>query len=108
MSDEMHKDFQPSPGRSGATPMLRSALVGLVLSVMIPGSWVLAQDGSQPARPAQTAPGSSTAPAVSGAANDRSSTSSVDTVPPTAPTAQTVGSLPSDLSPWSMFLNADI
>jgi biopolymer transport protein ExbB len=27
---------------------------------------------------------------------------------PTAPTAQTIGSLPSDLSPWSMFLNADI
>jgi biopolymer transport protein ExbB len=106
----MPRDIRPSPGRSAATSMLRSALAGLVLSVTVPGSWVLAQDASQPAPAAQTAPGSSTALPAPGAVDNSSapSTSFVDTAPPTAPPARTVGSLPSDLSAWSMFLNADI
>jgi biopolymer transport protein ExbB len=114
MNDEMYRDVQPRPGRGAAIVLLRSSLACLVvLSSMGAGSWALAQEAprSDPAPAAQTAPGSSTAPAVPNAVDSKPASS---TAPPrdpsgsTAPTAQTIGLLPSDLSPWSMFLNADI
>ena len=107
----MHRDIKPSPGPATTTATLRAALAGLILFAMIPGSWVLAQDASQPAPAAQTSPGFSTAPAVPSAADNKPSSpadSPVDAATPTAPAPQTVGLRPSDLSPWSMFLNADI
>ena len=115
MSDEMDRDVQPSPGRGAAIPLLRSTLACLVLlSSMGSGSWALAQEAprSDSAPAVQMAPGSSAAPAVRSAVDNKPA--SPATSPPRrseridGPTAQTIGSLPSDLSPWSMFLNADI
>jgi biopolymer transport protein ExbB len=108
MNDEMYRDAQPSPGRGAAAPMLRSTLIGLVLlSSMGAGSWALAQEApkSDPAPAVQTAPGS---PAVPSAMDNTPASPATPLGGPTAQTAQTIGSLPSDLSPWSMFLNADI
>jgi biopolymer transport protein ExbB len=114
MSDEMYRDVQPSPGGGAAIPRLRSTLACLtLLSSMGAGSWALAQEApkSDPAPAIQTAPGSLAAPAVPSAVDSKPAS---PTTPPgdssgsTGPTARTVGSPPSDLSPWSMFLNADI
>jgi biopolymer transport protein ExbB len=107
----MRRDAQTSANRGATKPLLRSALAGLVLLVMMPGSWVLAQDASQQAPVAETAPGSSAASPAPGAIDSKPSSSTdshVDATAPTIPTAQTIGVLPTDLSPWSMFLNADI
>jgi biopolymer transport protein ExbB len=107
----MHRDIKPSPGRAITSATLRSALVGLVLFAMIPGSWVLAQDASQHAPANQMVPDSSTSPAAPGAVDNKPApptTSFIDTAPSAPATVQTVRLLPSDLSPWSMFLNADI
>jgi biopolymer transport protein ExbB len=111
MSDEMRRNIQRNPCRGATAFVLRVALAGFILAVVIPGSWVVAQDASQPAPATQTVPDSSTRPAGQGAVDNRPgapSTSFVDTAPPTSPPAQAAGSLPSELSPWSMFLNADI
>jgi biopolymer transport protein ExbB len=115
VSDEMYRDLQPSPGRgAAAAPLLRSTLGGLVLLLSIgTGSRALAQDAPRSEVPpaVQTAPGSSAAPTVPGAVDNKPAspvTPSGDPSGSTGSTAQTIGSLPSDLSPWSMFLNADI
>ena len=114
ISDEMYQNVQPSPGRCAASSMLRLTLACLVLlSSMGAGSWALAQEAprSDPAPAVQTAPGSSAAPAVPSAVDSKPASPATPPGDPsgsTAPTAQTIGSLPSDLSPWSMFLNADI
>ena len=114
MNDEMDRDVRSRSGRGAANPLLRSMLACLVLLTSIgAGSWAPAQDAprSAPAPTAQLAPDSSTGPAVPGAVDSKPVSS---TAPPgdpsrsTAPPAQTIGLLPSDLSPWSMFLNADI
>ena len=110
----MYRDLQPSPGRGAATPMLRSTLAGLVLlSSMGTGSWVLAQGTPRSEVPpaVQTAPASPAAPAVPSAVDNKPASPATPPGDPsglTGPTAQTIGSLPSDLSPWSMFLNAGI
>lgn len=110
----MYRDVQPSPGRGAAAPLLRSTLAGLVLLLSIgTGPRALAQDAPRSEVPpaVQTAPGSSAASAVPGAVDNKPAspvTPSGDPSGSTGPTAQTIGSLPSDLSPWSMFLNADI
>ena len=115
MSDEMYRDLQPSPGRSAVAPMLRSTSAGLVLLLSIGiGPLALAQDAPRPDVPPaiQTAaPGSSAAPAVPSAVDNKPASPATPPGDPsglTGPTAQSIGSLPSDLSPWSMFLNADI
>ena len=115
MSDEMYRDLQPCPGRGGeAGPLLRSTLAGLVLLLSIgAGPRALAQDAPRADVPpsVQTAPGSSAAPAVPGAADNLPASRATLPGDPSGSTgsiAQTIGSLPSDLSPWSMFLNADI
>jgi biopolymer transport protein ExbB len=114
MSDGMHRDIQPRPGRGAAAPMLRSTLAGLVLLSSIGvGSPVSAQEPPKSEAPqaVQAGPGSSTAPAVPNAVDSKPAspaTPLVDSNGSTAPTTPTLGSLPSDLSPWSMFLNADI
>jgi biopolymer transport protein ExbB len=104
----MHRDVQASPGRVAATSMLRSALAGLVLlSSMVTVTWVWAQEAPKSA--VQTAPGS---PAVPSTVDNKPASPGAPPLGnpsgPTGPTAQTIGSLPRDLSPWSMFLNADI
>lgn len=110
----MYRDVQPSPGRGAATSMLRSTLTSLVLLLSIgPGPRALAQDAPRSDVPPAvlTAPGSSAAPAIPNAVDTKPSsraTLSRDPSESTGSTAQTIGSLPSDLSPWSMFLNADI
>ena len=108
----MHRDVQASPGRVAATSMLRSALAGLVLlSSMVTVTWVWAQEAPKSEVPpaVQTAPGS---PAVPSAVDNKPASPRAPPLGnpsgPTGPTAQTIGSLPRDLSPWSMFLNADI
>ena len=111
----MYRDIQPSPGRSAVAPMLRSTSAGLVLLLSIGiGPLALAQDAPRPDVPPaiQTAaPGSSAAPAVPSAVNNKPASPATPPGDPsglTGPTAQTIGSLPIDLSPWSMFLNAGI
>jgi biopolymer transport protein ExbB len=114
MSDEMYRDVQPSPGCGAAAPLLRSTLAGLVLLLsMGTGPWALAQDAPRSEVPPSVhrAPGSSAAPAVPGAVDDKPASPATlpgDPSGSTGSTAQMIGSLPSDLSPWSMFLNADI
>jgi biopolymer transport protein ExbB len=113
MSDEMHDDIRASLARTAAAPIQLSTLAGLVLFTIISGSSALAQDApaSQPAAAVQTVPGSSATPAMPGVVDNKPAspaTSPLDTSGPVATAAQTVGSLPSDLSPWSMFLNAGI
>jgi biopolymer transport protein ExbB len=115
VSDEMYRDLQPSPGRgAAAAPLLRSTLGGLVLLLSIgTGSRALAQDAPRSEVPpaVQTAPGSSAAPTVPGAVDNKPASPATlpgDPSGSTGSTAQTIGSLPSDLSPWLMFLNADI
>src|ERR1700677_1028643 len=110
MSDEMYRDVQPSPSRGAAAPMLRSTLAGLVLLLSIgAGPRALAQDAPRADVPptVQTAPGSSAAPAVPGAMDNMPASRAPLPGDPGS-TAQTIGSFPSDLSPWAMFLNADI
>jgi biopolymer transport protein ExbB len=80
---------------------------------MSAGSWVWAQEAPRSDNPpaVRTTAGSPAAPAVPNAVDSKPAppaTSSADTAPPMAPAAQTIGSLPTDLSPRSMFLNADI
>ena len=111
----MYRDLQPSPGRSAVAPMLRSTSAGLVLLLSVGiGPLALAQDARRPDVPPaiQTAaPGSSAAPAVPSAVDNKPASPPTPPGDPsglTGPTAQTIGSLPSDLSPWSMFLNAGI
>jgi len=111
----MYRDIQPSPGRSAVAPMLRSTSAGLVLLLSIGiGPLALAQDAPRPDVPPaiQTAaPGSSAAPAVPSAMDNKPSSPPTPPGDPTGSTgspAQTIGSLPSDLSLWSMFLNAGI
>jgi biopolymer transport protein ExbB len=114
MSDEMHRDVQPSPGRGPAAAMLRSTLAGLLLLLSIgPAPRALAQDAPRSDVPpaVQMAPASSAAPAVPSAPDNKPSSRATlpgDPSGSTGSTAQTIGSLPSDLSPWSMFMNADI
>jgi biopolymer transport protein ExbB len=106
----MYRDVQPSPSRGAAAPMLRSTLAGLVLLLSIgAGPRALAQDAPRADVPptVQTAPGSSAAPAVPGAMDNMPASRAPLPGDPGS-TAQMIGSLPSDLSPWSMFLNADI
>jgi biopolymer transport protein ExbB len=111
----MYRDIQPSPGRSAVAPMLRSTSAGLVLLLSIGiGPLALAQDAPRPDVPPaiQTAaPGSSATPAVPSAMDNKPASPATPPGDPsglTGPTAQTIGSLPSDLLPWSMFLNAGI
>jgi biopolymer transport protein ExbB len=108
----MHRDVRTSP-RSRATTVPGLALVGLlVLGSIGSGSSALAQEtpGSQVPPAVETPPGSSAALASPGAVDNKPT--SAATSPPdssgSGAALQTVGSLPSDLSPWSMFLNADI
>jgi biopolymer transport protein ExbB len=115
MNDEMYRDVQLSPGRSAVAPVLRSTPAGLVLLLSIGiGPLALAQDAPRPGvLPAiqAAAPASSAAPTVPSAVDNKSASPATppsDLSGSTAPGAQTIGSLPSDLSPWSMFLNADI
>jgi biopolymer transport protein ExbB len=111
MSDEMGRDVQPKPCRGAPIPLPRSTLACLaLLSSMGAGSWALAQEAPRSdATPAvQTAPGSSGVPNAVDNKPASPSTPPGDPSGPTGPAAQTIGSLPSDLSPWSMFLNADI
>jgi biopolymer transport protein ExbB len=114
MNDEMYRDVQSRLGRGAAIRLLRSTLAGLVLlSSMGAGSWALAQEPRKSEAPQaiQSAPGSSAAPAVPGAVDNMPASTATPPGDPsgsTGPAAQTIGSLPSDLSPWSMFLNADI
>jgi biopolymer transport protein ExbB len=111
MSDGMYRDVQPGLDRAAAIRLLRSTLACLVLlSSMGAGSWVRAQGapGSDPAPAIQRAPVSSAAPAVPGAVDNTPASPATPLGGPAAPAAQTIGSLPSNLSPWSMFLNADI
>ena len=99
----MHRDVRPIASHCAPTVM-RLAVASFVLLPSIDlGSGALAQEatGSQVPSPAQTAPSSSTASTVPGAADNKLASSAT-------PAAQTIDSLPSDLSPWSMFLNADI
>lgn len=111
MIDETCRDIHHTSGRRPAT-IPRLALAGLVLLASIsPGSSVLAQEAPRPYSPAiQGAPTSSAASAMPAAADNKLTPTS----PPSSDSsgsvsvAQTVGSLPSDLSPWSMFMNADI
>jgi biopolymer transport protein ExbB len=113
MRDETYRGPQPRPGPGAAIPLLRSTFAGLVLLSSIgAGSSALAQEAprSDPAPAAQTAPGS-TAPAGPRAVDNKGASPTTSLGDPSGPTglaAQTIGSLPSDLSPWSMFLNADI
>jgi biopolymer transport protein ExbB len=110
----MDRDVQPSPGRSAVAPMLRSTSAGLVLLLSIGiGPLALAQDAPRSEVPpaVQTAPASPAAPAVPSAVDNKPASPATPPGDPsglTGPTAQTIGSLPSDLSPWSMFLNAGI
>src|SRR3984885_11193598 len=115
MNDEMYRDVQPSPGRSAVAPVLRSTPAGLVLLLSIGiGPLALAQDAPRPGvLPAiqAAAPASSAAPTAPSAVDNKSASPATppsDLSGSTAPSAQTIGSLPSDLSPWSMFMNADI
>src|ERR1700727_2705033 len=106
MNDEMYRDVQPSPGRSAVAPVLRSTPAGLVLLLSIGiGPLALAQDAPRPGvLPAiqAAAPASSAAPTVPSAVDNKSAS------PATAPSDLSGSTLPSDLAPWSMFLNADI
>jgi biopolymer transport protein ExbB len=110
----MYRDVQPSPGRSAVAPILRSTRAGLVLLLSIcAGPMARAQEGSRSDVPptVQAAPGPSAAPAVPGAMDNKPAAPATPAGDPSGsagPTAPTIGSLPSDLSPWSMFLNADI
>jgi biopolymer transport protein ExbB len=110
----MYRDVQPRPGRSAVAPILRSTLAGLVLLLSICAApMALAQEGSRSdvPRAVETAPGSITAPTFPSVMDNKPASPAFPIGDPsgsTRATAQTIGSLPSDLSPWSMFLNADI
>ena len=105
----MHRNKQPSADRRADTAAKRRTLAGLVLLGSIGlGSQVLSQEA--PGSQFQTAPASSTAPRAPALVENKPTLAAS---PPSdqngpAAAAQTLGSLPSDLSPWSMFLNADI
>ena len=110
----MYRDVQPSPGRGAATSMLRSTLTSLVLLLSIgAGPQALAQDAPRSDVPPAvlTAPSSSAPPAVLSAVDNKPALATIpagDSRESTGPTARRIGSLPSELSPWSMFLNADM
>ena len=114
MSDEMYRDVQPSPGRGSVTSMPRSTLAGLVLLLSIgAGPQALAQDAPRSDVPPAvlTAPSTSAPPAVLSAVNNKPTSATIpagNSRESTRPTARRIGSLPSELSPWSMFLNADM
>jgi biopolymer transport protein ExbB len=116
-------------GREPAMKVFRAGLASLVLmGTIAPGSWSLAQD-AQPA-PVQTQapppnpPASTITPSATDTANDKPAVAPVppalttgdnkpvETVTPSeAPPAtatSAIATLPSELSPWSMFRNADI
>ena len=103
MSDERHRDVRPIADHCATTLIRFAAATLIVLASIDLGSGALTQEAPGPQVPpqVQTAPSSSTGSAMPGAADNKLAS-------PATPAAQTVGSLPSDLSPWSMFLNADI
>jgi biopolymer transport protein ExbB len=103
MNDRMKRDERRRP-IGCALVLPRLALPGLaVLAWIGVGACVaLAQDTPTSPPPAvQTTPRSESAPAAPGAIDSKVGD-------PAGPAAPTLSSLPSDLSPWSMFLNADI
>ena len=111
MIGKMRRAIQPAPGRRAAT-ILRLALAGpLLLTSISPGSLVLAQETPGLHAPTiQSAPTPSAASPTPLAVDNKQTSAAPASGDPSgsAPTAPTVGSLPADLSPWSMFLNADI
>lgn len=106
------RDNRPKRRRRKIATMARGSLAAMVLvGSLAPALPVRAQDAQPAPAPTQTAPVTPAVPPAPPAAESDPATpvTATDQANPPLPAATpALGALPRDLSPWSMFLNADI